>query len=117
MPALTSTSARAGGVITPTENTLTASDTFTWDQSIPGAVLILRNGTGGALSPTINGNQASAAIPVRGFGSVSAAGGLAVGSIPAGQTRIIPLDSRKEFLQGTITITGGTGITATLLQY
>lgn len=117
MPALTSTSLRAGGVITPTENTLTSSDTFTWDPTVPGAVLVLRNGTGGSLSPTITGSTASAAIPVKGFGSVSAAGGLAVGSIAAGATRVIPLDSRREFLQGVITITGGTGITATLLQF
>lgn len=117
MPALTSTSLRAGGVVSTTENTLTASDTFTWNAQIPGAILILRNGTGGALSPTITGSLASASIPVNGFGNVSAASGLAVGSIPAGQTRMIPLDSRREFLQGTITITGGTGITATLLQY
>lgn len=117
MPALTSTSLRAGGIITPTENTLTASDTFTWDSSVAGAILVLRNGTGGSLSPTITGSTASAAIPVKGYGAVSAAAGLAVGAIAAGATRIIPLDSRREFLQGTITITGGTGITATLLQF
>ncbi|MGL4296697.1 MAG: hypothetical protein ACRCTG_13350 [Aestuariivirga sp.] len=116
MPALTSTSVRAGGVVSTTENTLTASDTFTWDQNTAGAILILRNGTGGALSPVITGSTASTAIPVAGFGTVSAAS-LAVGSIPAGQSRVIPLDTRREFLQGTITITGGTGITATLLQY
>lgn len=117
MPLLTNTSLRAGGIITPTDNTLTASDTISWDQNTPNAILVLRNGTAGALSPTITGSQASAAIPVTGFGSVSAAAGLAVGSIPAGQTRTIPLDSRREFLQGTITITGGTGIIAHVLTW
>jgi hypothetical protein len=116
MPVLNSTSVRNGGIVTPTETTMTASDTFVWNAQIPGAILILRNGTAGALSPVITGSLASAAIPVNGFGTVSAAS-LAVGSIPAGQTRIIPLDSRREFLQGVITITGGTGITATILQY
>lgn len=116
MAALTSTSIRAGGVVSTTENTLTASDTFTWNAQIPGAILVLRNGTAGALSPVITGSLASAAIPVSGYGTVSAAS-LAVGSIPAGQSRVIPLDSRREFLQGVITITGGTGIVATLLQY
>lgn len=116
MPVLTSTSVRAGGVVSTTENTLTASDTFVWDQNTAGAILILRNGTAGALSPTITGSTASAAIPVTGYGPVSAAS-LPVGSIPAGQTRVIPLDTRREYLQGAITIAGGTGITATLLQY
>jgi hypothetical protein len=55
-------------------------------------------------------------VPVSGVGPVSV-NPLAVGSIPAGQTRVIPLDSRREFLQGTVTITGGTGIIAHVLTY
>jgi len=117
MAVLNNTSLRAGGVITPTENTLTASDTLVWDQNTPNAILVLRNPTGGALSPTITGSQASASVPVKGFGTVSAAGGLAVGSIAAAATRVIPLDSRREFLQGTITVTGGTGLVATILTW
>ena len=117
MALLNNTSLRPGGIITPVENTLTASDTITWDQNTPGAILVLRNPTAGALSPNITGSQASAAVPVPGFGTVSAAAGLAVGSIAAGATRIIPLDSRREFLQGTITITGGTGLIAHVLNY
>jgi len=117
MANLTNTSIKAGGVITPTENTLTASDVLTWDGNTAGAILVLRNPTGGALSPTITGSNASAAVPVAGYGTVSAAAGLAVGSIPAGASRVIPLDSRREYLQGVITITGGTGLVATILTY
>lgn len=117
MPALNSTSIRAGGVVTPTENTMTASDTLVWDQNTANAVLVLRNPTGGALSPTITGSTANAALPVAGFGVVNAAAGLAVGSIAAAATRVIPLDSRREFLQGVITITGGTGLIATILTW
>lgn len=117
MPQLNNTSLKPGGVITPTDNTMTSSDTITWDQNVPNAILVLRNPTGGALSPTITGSSASAAIPVSGFGNVNASTGLAVGSIPAGQTRVIPLDSRREFLQGVITITGGTGIIAQILTW
>ena len=117
MATLNNTSLKAGGVITPTENTLTASDTLVWDQNTPGAILVLRNPTGSALSPTITGANASAAIPVSGYGNVSAAAGIAVGSIAAGATRFIPLDSRREYLQGAITITGGTGLIATVLHY
>lgn len=116
MPLLTNTNMRPGGIITPVDNTLTASDTIAWDQNVPDAVLVLRNGTAGALSPVITGSSANPAIPVPGFGTVSAAS-LAIGSIAAGQTRYIPLDSRREFLQGTITITAGTGIIAHVLTY
>lgn len=117
MATLNNTSLKAGGVITPVENTLTSSDTLVWDQNTPGAVLVLRNGTGGALSPIITGAQAPTAYPVDGVGPQNLSGGLAVGSIPAGQSRVIPLDSRKQYLQGAITITGGTGLTATVLHY
>ena len=115
MALLTNTSLRPGGIITPVDNTLTASDTISWDQNVPNAVLVLRNPTGGALSPSIAGSN-STTVPVTGVGSVSV-NPLAVGSIPAGQTRVIPLDSRREFLQGTITITGGTGIIAHVLAW
>lgn len=117
MTTLNNTSLRAGGVITPTDNTLSASDTLVWDANTPNAVLVLRNPTGGPLSPTIVGSQASAAYPVDGVGPQNLSAGIAVGSIPAGATRVIPLDSRKQYLQGTITITGGTGLTATILTW
>lgn len=115
MANLTNTSIKAGGVITPTENTLTASDVLTWDGNTAGAILLLRNPTGGALSPSIAGSN-SATVAVPGVGPVSV-NPLAVGSIAAGASRVIPLDSRREFLQGVITITGGTGLVATILTY
>ena len=117
MALLNNTSLRPGGVITPTDNTMSASDTLSWDPNVANALLVLRNPTGGALSPTITGSQASAAIAVAGYGNVSAAAGLSVGSIPAGATRVIPLDSRREYLQGTITITGGAGLIAHVLTW
>lgn len=117
MALLNPTALAAGGVRTVTELTLTASDTFVYDAGRPGSILYLRNPTGGALSPTITGSTASASIAVAGFGSVSAATGLAVGSIPAGAARVIPLDSIRLYLDGTITITGGAGLVASFLQY
>ncbi len=115
MATLNNTSIKGGGVITPVENTLSASDTLVWDQNTPGAILVLRNPTGGALSPSIAGAQSSN-VAVPGVGPVSV-NPLTVGSIAAGATRVIPLDSRREFLQGVITITGGTGLIATILHY
>lgn len=104
------------GVRVLTETTLTASDTLAYDPGITGSILVLRNPTGGALSPTITGSQAPSVIPVAGYGNVSAAGGLAVGSIAAGAARVVPLDSIKQYLLGTVTITGGTGLVASFLQ-
>ena len=115
MATLTNTSIKPGGVITPTENTLTSSDVLIWDANTPGAILSLRNPTAGALSPVITGSQAPSALAVDGFGPVNASAGITVGSIAAGASREIPLDSRRQYLQGTITITGGTGLVAKIL--
>lgn len=116
MPAIPVTNMSGPGVRAATEFTLTASDTLAYDPGAPGSILTLRNPTAGALSPVMTGSLASAAIPVEGYGNVSAAS-YAVGSIPAGQARVIPLDSIKLYLQGTVTITGGVGLVATFLKY
>lgn len=115
MAVITPTSMTGAGVRAMTEVTLTASDTFAYDTGVPGSVLVLRNPTGAALSPTITGSLASAAIPVDGYGTVSASS-YAVGSIPAGAARVIPLDSIKRYLEGVCTITGGAGLVASFLK-
>ncbi|MES2814462.1 MAG: hypothetical protein V4720_06170 [Pseudomonadota bacterium] len=103
------------GVGTLTETTLTGTaDTFTYKEG-QGQILMLRNPTGGALSPVINGS-ANVATPVDGLGSVNTVTGYAVGSIPAGQARFIPLDSIRLYLKGTISILTGTGLVAALLK-
>jgi len=116
MAAITATLMTGFGVRAMSELTLSASDTLPFEPGAPGGVLILRNPTGGALSPTITGSLASTAIPVDGYGTVSAAS-YAVGSIPAGQARVIPLDSIKKYLEGVVTITGGVGLVASYLRY
>lgn len=116
MVAITPTSMTGFGVRAATETTMTASDTLAYDKGSPGSILTLRNPTGGALSPVITGSLANAAIPVPRYGTVSAAS-YAVGSIPAGAARVIPLDSIGEYLEGNVTITGGTGLVATFLRY
>jgi formyltetrahydrofolate synthetase len=117
MAVIVATAMTGPGVRVLTETTMTASDTLAYDTGRPNSVLVLRNPTGGALSPTITGSLASAAIAVPGFGTVSAAAGLAVGSIAAGAARVIPLDSINLYLVGTVTITAGTGLVASFLQY
>ena len=115
MVAIAPTTMTGFGIRAAVETTMTASDTLAYDPGIPGSVLTLRNPTAGALSPVVTGSLASAAIPVSGYGTVSAAS-LALGSIAAGAARVIPLDSIAQYLAGAVTITGGTGLVATFLR-
>jgi len=117
MAVIAATSMAGFGVRPATETTLTASDTLAYDPGSPGSILTLRNPTAGALSPVITGSLANTAIAVAGYGTVSAASYTAIGSIAAGAARVIPLDSIKEYLAGTVTITAGTGLVATFLKY
>lgn len=115
MPAITATDVYATGVVTVTETTLNGStDTLTYNTG-RRAVLVLRNATAGALTPVIDGDGATT-VHVPGVGSVDLSGGYSVGSIAAGAVKSIYLDSISEYLAGDISITGGTGIIATLLE-
>lgn len=117
MPAITATNMKAGAQAAVTKTTLDGStDTLTFTTS-RNPVLILDNVTGGALSPVIDGDGASANYSVEGVGDIDLTGGYAVGSIPAGDSVAIPLNKIKQYLQGTIDITGATGIEAALLEF
>lgn len=101
---------------TLTEATLNGTlDTFTY---VPRkrAILVLRNPTGAAISPVIDGN-AGTTVPVAGVGPVDVSGGYAVGSIAAGAAVAIPLDTIAEYLKGTIAINSGSGLVGALLEY
>jgi len=98
-----------------TETTLTAADTFTYDAS-KKPVLLLRNPTAGALSPTIDGDG-GATVDVSGIGPVDVSAGFAVGSIAVGAHKFIVLKSIEGYLKGTIGVTGGTGLVASLLHF
>lgn len=115
MAAITSTSMTGQGARTVTRTTLGASDTFTYNAS-RSPVLILDNVTAGALTPNIDG-AAGTTVPVAGLGNVSVAAGLTLASIGAGACVAIPLATIDKYLQGVITVTGGTGIKATLLEF
>lgn len=103
------------GAVALTQTTLTGTDdTFTYREGT-GQILILRNGTGGALSPVIDG-AGGTTVGVNGLGVVSVASGYAVGSIAAAAAVSIPLDSINQYLKGAIAITTGTGLVASLLR-
>lgn len=112
MATITKTSMAGPGARAVTEVTLTASNTFAYEPGT-GQVLILRNPTGAAVSCTIDGADGTT-FPAPGIGSIDVSGGYAVGSIPAGAVRVIPLDTIAAYLQGAINVTG-TGLVAVLL--
>lgn len=116
MPAITATSMQGAGQRAVTQTTLNGTDSLVYNASAR-PVLVLRNPTAGALSPVIDGNGGTT-VQVAGVGSVDVSGGYAVGSIAATTGIVaIPLDSISAYLQGTIAITSGTGLVATLLEF
>ncbi len=114
MAAITATSMGGSGARVVTRLTLGTSDTLTYNAS-RNPILILDNVTAGALTPNIDG-AAGSIVPVKGVGNVSVASGLTLASIGAGVCVAIPLESISAYLQGVITITGGSGIRASLLE-
>jgi hypothetical protein len=115
MAALSATSLSSVGANTTPSSTLTASDTFTYSSN-SNQILVLRNGTGGALTVNLLGNAATT-VAVPGYGNVTVSAGYSTGSIAAGATVTIALNTIAAYLSGTsVTVTGGTGISATLYQ-
>lgn len=115
MAALNKTTFNAVGAVTITVNTLSASDTFTYDPNFR-TWIILRNATAGALTPNLDG-AAGTTVGVAGLGLVSVAAGFTVPSIAAGVTVIIDAANIAAYLQGVTTITGGTGIIASIVEF
>lgn len=92
-----------------------ASDTFEYKNS-RGQVLIIENPTAGSLSPVITGADATT-VQVNGVGAVDVSTGYSVGSIAAGATVAIPVDSISAYLKGVISIATGTGLECQLLEF
>lgn len=116
MAAITATNIQGTGWKATTVTTLGASDTLTYDAS-KNQVLILVNNTGGALTPNIDGDGASTAIPVRGWGTVDASGGSTSASVADGAAATMLLSANSAVMVGTVTITGGDGMEAILAQF
>lgn len=114
MANITETSSSGVGSRVLAVTTLGASDTLTYKPGY-GQVLVLDNVTAGALTPLIDG-AGGTTVPVKGIGNVDVSGGYTVPSIAAGAKAIIPLDSISAYLQGVVTVTGGTGIKASLIS-
>lgn len=115
MATIAPTNMSGPGANTLTVTDLTASDTFVYNAR-RNPVLLLRNGTAGALTVTIDG-AGGTSVRVAGIGNVSVAPGYSTGSIAAGGFVAIVLSTISEYLKGTIAVSGGTGISASLLEF
>lgn len=115
MAVIAATTGGGSGVRTVTETTLGASDTFVYNKGT-GQQLQLRNITGGGLTVTITGSL-SVLTTIPGGGTVAYQSGYSTGAIAATTGHvIIPLDSIPDYLNGTVTVTGGTGIRASIIS-
>lgn len=113
MPVITPTRFASKGTTTATEITLDgATDTFEY---VDGETrwLILRNPTAGAISPVIDGDEATTAY-CPGIGDIDISTGYSVGSIAAGTTAIVDLQSIRMYLKGVISVLTGAGLVAVL---
>lgn len=115
MATITATSMQGSGSRAVTITTLGASDTLVY-QSGKNQTLVLNNITAGALTPNLVGDSATT-VPLKGVGAVDVSGGYTTPSIGIGDYAAIPLDTISSYLTGTIAITGGDGIEASLLEY
>lgn len=113
MAVITNTNISGTGETLVTETTLGASDTLTYLTG-RSQLLTLRNATAGALTPNIDGDAANTAYPIKGAAPVDLSAGYTTASIGVGEVVSIYLDTINLYLEGTITITGGDGIIATL---
>lgn len=115
MATIAATDMTGAGAKAVTVTTMTASDTFTYDAT-KRPILVLNNVSGGALTPNIDGDGGTT-VNVSGVGSVDVSGGYTFASIADGDVVAVQLNSISAYLQGTITVTGGTGIEASLLEF
>jgi hypothetical protein len=116
MPAIVATVVPNFGDHAVTETILTAGATNPLVYTPgTGQVLTLRNPTAAALTPTIIGSGSVAQVVNR-VGTVNYAAGYVFAPIPAGGTRSIQLDQIPDWLAGTVNVTNGTGLAASLIN-
>lgn len=113
MAVITQTNVSAAtGAIAVTVTTLGSSDTLVYSSG-SGQWLELSNDTGSSATVNIDGSGSTTISPPGFGGTVSVASGYDV-IIADGTTKIVKLDKIYAFMGGTVTLTGGTGVTAKL---
>jgi hypothetical protein len=113
MAVIVSTQVTNSAPYNATRTTLSASDTMTYVGN--GQEIHLYNTTASIVTVTFVGSTATTISPVGYGGTISVAAGKAV-AVPASGHTVVPLDSIAAFLAGTITVTGGVGVVAMLLN-
>ena len=113
MAAIASINAAQVGAFAAALSTLSASDTITFTPSRK-QLLVLRNPTGGSLSLTIDGDGGTS-VAVDGLGSVPVSSGITI-AVPAGESRAVVLSTIRHYLQGTVTLSGASGLVAQLFD-
>lgn len=112
MTAITTQALAQDGAFAITMSTLTASDTITFS---PNSYILFYNSTAASLTAVVKGSSA-VSTNVVGVGSVSLSAGVPV-VVPAGDFRILNVNSRDKFMAGTsVTITGAATLKAAVLQ-
>ena len=102
------------GFVSVTETTLDGTnDTFTFTSS-KSPMLILRNDSGSTITPTIDGDSGTVVV-CPGVGDVDVSGGISQ-AIANNEQFAVRLGTIREYLQGAIAITGGTGLKCVLIQ-
>lgn len=105
------TTSNANGPVVITATTLGASDTLTYNSGT-GQVLHLHNSTAGILTVVIDGaSGTTVSVPGTGGASLDVSAGLSV-ALTAGQRKSIRLDTIYQYLQGAVTLSGASGLTA-----
>lgn len=115
MATITATNMQGSGAKTVTETTLDGADTFTYDNT-KDPILVFRNPTAGPLTPLVDGDGAGT-VAIAGAGSFDISAGYDAGAIAAGASKAVRLSTISRYLTGTIAITGGTGLVASLLEF
>lgn len=112
MAAITTQALAQDGAFPLTFTTLSASDTIKFSQN---SYVLFYNSTAGSLTAVVKGSSA-VSITVDGVGLVSLSAGVSV-AVPAGEFRILNVNSRNEYMVGTsVTITGAATLKAAVLQ-
>lgn len=114
MAVIAATSLKTSGVMTITETTLTAADSLVYNES-KRPVLTLRNTTASPVVVTIDGSTVTTVAIPGTAETFDAASGKAI-TVPANGHQAVKLYDIREFLKGTVAVTGGTGCVAVLLE-
>jgi len=117
MAALNITTRDVNGTVTDSVNTLSASDTFTYEPNV-GMTVVFNNTTGGSLTVNLKGSAPNAAYAVVGTGETKdLTSGYSI-TLAAGTQKSINLDKIALYLAGTnvVTVTGAATLKATIYK-